>query len=93
MTGSGVVLRSLDECAFEGDCFESSDFLADGLMLAPGFALLPLGDFEKNDVIEGCRNGAIPFTFQENTRSRWPLRGVICLDGIDGASDDGAESL
>jgi hypothetical protein len=55
--------------------------------------LPPPGDFEKNDVIEGCRNGAIPFTFHENTRSRWPLRGVICLDGIDGASDDGAESL
>jgi hypothetical protein len=93
MTGSGVVLRSLDECTFEEDCFESSNFPADGLILAPGFALPPPGDFEKNDVIEGCRNGAMPFTFQENTRSRWPLRGVICLDGIDGASDGGAESL
>ena len=93
MTGSGVVLPSLDERPFEEGCFESSDFLVDWLILAPGFALPPLGDFEKNDVIEGCRNGAIPFTFHENTRSRSLLRGVICLDGIDDASDDGAESL
>jgi hypothetical protein len=83
------VLRSLDEYTFEEGRFGSSDFSDDGLILSPSFALPPPGDFEKNDVIEGCRNGAMPFTFQENIRSRCLPRGVICLDGIDGASDNG----
>lgn len=51
-----------------------------------------LGDFSKNDVIDGCKNGLIPFTFHEKMRRRSVVKGVMGRDATDGANKDGAES-
>jgi hypothetical protein len=44
-----------------------------------------LGEVLKNEVIDFCRNGVIPFTFQEKMRMASGLGGP---EGVDGGGCD-----